>query len=95
MKWTPLSVRRAMRSEKLSKWHKWFAWYPVQVTDNTTVGGLSVIWLTSVMRALYFESPSVGDGRIAPVFIMPNNFLFRYMTVDAYIAQLLTEGDSK
>lgn len=88
MKWTPLSVRRAMRSEKLSKWHKWFAWYPVQVTDNTTVGGLSVIWLTSVMRAL-------GDGRIAPVFIMPNNFLFRYMTVDAYIAQLLTEGDSK
>ena len=84
MKWTPLSVRRAMRSEKLYKWHKWFAWYPVQVTDNTAVGGLSVIWLTSVMRAL-------GDGRIAPVFIMPNN----YMTVDAYIAQLLTEGDSK
>ena len=81
MKWTPLSVRRAMRSEKLYKWYKWFAWYPVQVTDNTTVGGLSVIWLTSVMRA--------------PVFIMPNNFMFRYMTVDAYIAQLLTEGDSK
>lgn len=88
MKWTPLSVRPAMRSEKLSKWHKWFAWYPVQVTDNNTVGGISVIWLTSVMCTLVNPNNFLfRDGPIAPVFI--------YMTVDAYIAQLLTEGDSK